>query len=61
LYFSFFSASFCVTFLSAGIATSVCMFSVFFVLKYYIWPICHNFCTYYYYYYYYYYVTLNEM
>ena len=29
LYFNFFSASFCTTFLSAGIATSVCMFSLF--------------------------------
>ena len=46
LYFNFFSASFCTTFLSAGIATSVCMFSLF--CFYYIWPICCNFsvCVY---------------
>jgi hypothetical protein len=33
LYFNFFSASFCTTFLSAGIATSI---SVFFVFNYYL-------------------------
>ena len=41
---NFFSASFCTTFLSAGIATSISVhvFS-FFVFNYYIWPICCNF------------------
>jgi hypothetical protein len=42
LYFSFFSTSFCTTFLSAYL--SVCMFSLF-VFIYYIWPICCNFCV----------------
>ena len=43
LYSSFFSASFCTTFLSAGVATSISVhvFS-FFVFNYYIWPICCN-------------------
>jgi hypothetical protein len=49
LYFSFFSAFFCTTFLSAGIATSISLhvFSFLF-LNYYIWPICCNFsvCVY---------------
>ena len=49
LYFSFSSAFFCVTFPSAGIATSLkyaC--SLFLVFNYYICPICHNFsiCVY---------------
>ena len=51
LYFNFFSASFCTTFLSSGIATSISVHvSVFFffVFNYYIWPICCNFyvCVY---------------
>ena len=52
LYFSFFSASCCSTFLSAGTATSinVHVFS-FFIFHYYIWPICCKFSVYYYYYY----------
>ena len=49
LYFTFFSASFCMTSLSAHNATSISMnvFS-FFVFNYYIWPICCNFpvCVY---------------
>ena len=49
LHFNFFSASFCSTFLSTGIAisNSVHVFS-FFVFNYYIWPICCNFsvCVY---------------
>ena len=49
LHFNFFSASFCTTLLSAGIATSISVhvFS-FFVFNYYIWPICCNFsvCVY---------------
>jgi hypothetical protein len=44
MYFSFSAASFCVTFLSAGIATSISMHvSSFFAFNYYIWPICCNF------------------
>ena len=45
LYCSFFSASFYVTFLFTGFATSISMhvFS-FFVFNYYMLPICHNFC-----------------
>jgi hypothetical protein len=49
LYFNVFSASFCTTFLSAGIATSVSVHvPSFFVFNYYIWPICCNFsvCVY---------------
>jgi len=43
LYFKFFSASFCTTFLSAGIATSISVHVFpFFVFNYYIWPICCN-------------------
>ena len=48
-YLNFFSASFCTTFLFAGIATSISVhvFS-FFVFNYYTWPICCNFsvCVY---------------
>jgi hypothetical protein len=44
LYFSFFSASFCTTFLSSGIATSISMpWVLFFVYNYNTWPICCNF------------------
>ena len=49
LYFNSFSASFCTTFLSAGIATSISVHVFpFFVFNYYIWPICCNFsvCVY---------------
>jgi len=48
LYFNFFSASFCTTILSAGIATSINvhvpppLFVCLFVLNYYICPICCN-------------------
>jgi hypothetical protein len=48
-YFSLFSASFCTTFLCAGIATSISVHvSSFFVFSYYIWPIYCNFsaCVY---------------
>ena len=69
LYFNFFSASFCTTFLSVDIATSISVHafsSLFF--NYYIWPICCNLyvCVYclipqhcYYYYYYYYVLAKN--
>ena len=43
LYFNFFSASFCTTFLSASIATSISACFLFFVFNYFIWPICCNF------------------
>jgi len=44
LYFSFFSASFCMTFLSSGIAASISVpCFLFFVYNYNIWPICCNF------------------
>ena len=49
LYFKSFSASFCTTFLSAGIAISISFACfIFFVFHYYIWPICCNFsvCVY---------------
>jgi hypothetical protein len=46
LYFNFFSASFCTTFLSAGIATTISVHTFsFFVFNYYIWPISCNFCV----------------
>jgi hypothetical protein len=47
LYFSLFSASFCKTFLPAGIATSISMHFSFFMLNCYIWPVFCNFsvCT----------------
>ena len=43
LYFNFFSASFCTTFLSAGIATSISVHVFSFWFNYYIWTICYNF------------------
>jgi len=48
LYFSFVSTSFCTTFLSAGIATSISMHVFLYVFNYYIWPISCNFsvCVY---------------
>ena len=49
LYFNFFSASFCMTFLSSDITTFISVHAFpFFVFNYYIWPICCNFsvCAY---------------
>ena len=43
LYFNFFSASFCTTFLSAGIATSMSVYVSLFCFNYYIRPIRSNF------------------
>jgi hypothetical protein len=55
LYFSFFSSSFCTTFLSVGTATSISVhvfiylfifffiFFLFYFFNYYIWPVCCNF------------------
>ena len=43
LYSSFFSASFCMAFVSAGVITSEYTLFLFSVFNYFIWPICHNF------------------
>ena len=47
LVFVFFCASFCVSFMFAGIATSISMhvFSFFLIFGFYIWLICYNFST----------------
>jgi hypothetical protein len=43
LYFNFFSDSFCITFLSDGIATSISKQNfIFLVFNYYVGPICQN-------------------
>ena len=42
LYFSSFPAFFCMTFLTATIATYQYACFIYFVFNYYIWPICHN-------------------
>jgi hypothetical protein len=61
LYFNFFSASFCTTFLSAGVATSINVHVFSFLLLIIISGLFAVISLYYYYYYYYYYYVRGHI